>query len=429
MSVGAENLPRASAAAPPFDEDDLTRFDYRGQTILGDAANYYIYARDEDDALRQLEDARIDVETVTRHRAPARRRRKFGREDLATFSLQLSDRVKSGESLIGAVLEIGRASRHNLLREALADIAAELRREGARPADAFRLRPDVFPRAFTNIIQIGTKKGDISDVLTKYGEAQLRAAENFSRLKGALYYPATIVGLAIVIVAVMCYVILPKMEEFYASLLPLSRGELPQLTAWLLGASRFATSTLGIIVALACCAAAIYAWRWARGDGRETIERNSLHWPGVGALLRKFHSAYLIHLMSIMVGAGVTPGEILREAAEAATNVVYREKLEAIREAFHRGGLELQVAFAPYAFLFGDELQAVIATGERTGRLETQLAAYAALLDRRVQETITNLSKMIEPLTLIVAGVIIGLIVVAAYLPLFTLIGGMSASG
>ncbi|MEJ7617695.1 MAG: type II secretion system F family protein [Pyrinomonadaceae bacterium] len=428
MSAQVDNFarPRAGLLA----EDDLVRFNYRGQTIIGDAIRYYIYAHSEEDARRQLEEARISIEEITPHLGREQRRRKnFKREDLGALSLQLSDRVGSGESIAGAVLEIARATRHNLLREALMDVAIELRREGARPADAFRLRPDVFPRAFANMIGIGAKKGDISDVLTKYGESQLRTAENIARFKGALYYPATILTLASVIIGVMCYFVLPQMEEFYASLLPLSHGELPWMTGALLGLSRLMIGLPGLLALVCAIALGAYLVKWVKSvEGREAIERSSLNWPGVGALLRSFHAAYTVHLISILVGAGVTPSELLKETAESSMNVVYREQLTAIREAFQEGGLELQTAFAPYAFLFGDEFQAVIATGEKTGRLDTQLAGYARLLDNRVQETITRLSKLIEPLTLVCAGLIIGLVVIAAYLPLFTLIGQISAA-
>lgn len=433
MSAQAEKFTSPRAASSPATgahrgelEDELTRYDFRGRTLLGDHVNYYIYAHDEDGARRQLTEARIFVDEVTPHLSPRRGQRKFKREDLGAFCLQLSDRIKAGESMAGAALELARASRHNLLREALLDVTAELRREGARPADAFRVRPDVFPAAFANLIGIGARKGDISDVLTKYGAAQLRTAENISKFKSALYYPLTIMALAAVVVAVMCYFILPKMQEFYTTLLPLSQGQLPWLTRLLLGASRFLTSVPGLLVLFLAAALVAYLAHWCRHEGREDLERASLRWPGVGAVLRSFHAAYTIHLISILVGAGITPNEFLREAAESSINIVYREKLLAIREAFHEGGLDLQTAFAPYAFLFGDGFQITLATGEKTGRLDAQLAAYAQLLDRRVQETITRLSKLIEPATLIVAGIVIGLIVVAAYLPLFTLIGQLA---
>lgn len=425
MSAQVERLRQSNRLLA---EDDLLRFDYRGETITGDEVRYYIYAQDERDAHRQLTEARITVEEITRHPERRRKSRQFKREDLGTFCLQLAERVRSGESIVSALLGIGRATRNNLLREALMDIAVELRREGARPAEAFAVRGDVFPPAFVNIIRIGAKKGDISDVLAKYGEAQLRTAENISRCCSALYYPATIIVLATVILFLMCYFILPKMEEFYTALLPLSKGELPLLTRGLLGFSRMVTSVPGLLATVLVIALIAYFIRWAKTEGRESIERASLRWPGAGPVLRTFHAAHTVHMISILVGAGVTPNEFLKEAGASAINIVYRERLEAIRESFHVGGLDLQTAFAPYAFLFGDEFQGVIATGEKTGRLEVQLAAYAQMLDNRVQETVTRLSKLVEPLTLVFAGLVIGLIVIAAYLPLFTLIGQLSAT-
>jgi type II secretory pathway component PulF len=122
----------------------------------------------------------------------------------------------------------------------------------------------------------------------------------------------------------------------------------------------------------------------------------------------------------------LTPTEFLREASAAALNVVYRESLDAIRESFRSGALDLTTAMTPYARLFGDEFAAAVATGEQTGRLAAQLGNYARLVDRRVQESTARLSKTVEPMTLIIAGIVIGLIVVAAYWPLFSLVGDLA---
>ncbi len=124
----------------------------------------------------------------------------------------------------------------------------------------------------------------------------------------------------------------------------------------------------------------------------------------------------------------LTAPEFLQEASAASLNVVYRETLDAIRESQRDGALDLTTATTPYSYLFGDEFQASVATGEETGRLSEQLENYAKLLDRRVQESTARLSKLVEPLTLVIAGVIIGLIVIAAYWPLFQIVGDMSNS-
>jgi type II secretory pathway component PulF len=166
--------------------------------------------------------------------------------------------------------------------------------------------------------------------------------------------------------------------------------------------------------------------RWLRTDsGKDWFQRKSLNWPLVGKLLREFNAAHVVDLMSILAPV-LNPAEFLKEASAASLNVVYREKLDAIRESSRDGGLDLTTAIAPYAKLFGDDFQAAVATGEKTGRLANQLGNYATYLDRRVQDSTAKLSKTVEPLTLLIAGLIIGVIVVAAYWPLFSLVGEMA---
>jgi type IV pilus assembly protein PilC len=413
--------------APASGERQQIRFNYTGTDVLDNEVSFYIWATDEVAAVTALERAKINVDEIrAQTQRLTRRRKRISREQLGNFAIQLSERTRASEQIRQAVGDIARASNNRLLREALFDVSAELKREGAHAADAFRKRPDVFPDAFSHIMQVSMKSGDPSDMLKEYGETQLRTAENISRLKGALYYPAVIIALASIVICVLTFFVLPAMEQMYSALLEATGGQLPFLTRMLLGFSRFLVSLPGIVSLALFTGLMIYAVKWLKGPtGSELIARKSLHWPLVGKLLRDFHSAYTVHLIAILASV-VTPNEFLKEAASASLNIIYREKLEAIRESFRKGGLDLTTAFAPYAFLFGDEFQPALATGEKTGRLDTQLGNYAKLLDRRVQDSISKMSKLVVPLTLVVAGLVIGLIVVAAYLPLFTLVGELA---
>src|SRR5438552_8564520 len=238
------NLPVASAST----EIEQIRFNYTGTDVLGNEVSFYIWAIDEVVAVTTLERAKIKVEEIRAQSEKLRRRRKrISREELGNFAIQLSERTRASEQIRQAVGDIARASNNRLLREALFDVSAELKREGAHAADAFRKRPDVFPDAFSHIMQVSMKSGDPSDMLKEYGETQLRTAENISRLKGALYYPAVIIALASIVVGVLCFFILPKMEEMYSSLLEATGGQLPFLTRMLLVFSRFLVSLPGIV--------------------------------------------------------------------------------------------------------------------------------------------------------------------------------------
>jgi type IV pilus assembly protein PilC len=406
---------------------DQICFLFDGTDALGRDVNFYIWASHETFALTALESAKITVTNIRPRSNPLQRqKRKVSRDDLANFALQLAERTRASEQIRQAIGDIARSSNNKALREALFQIHSELKTEGVQPAEAFRKHPQVFPDAFVHILHVGIKKGDPSDMLTEYGETQLRTSQNIQQMKGALYYPAVVLSLAAIVVAVLCIFILPRMEEMYQSLLEASHGQLPAMTQALLGFSRFLVTIPGAITVGILFAILISLIKWSHSpNGRDIVARKALRLPLVGKLLRDFNAAYTVHLLSILAPV-VTPNDFLREAAAASLNPVYRENLETIREAFRTGGLELQTAFAPYAFLFGDEFQPAIATGEKTGQLDIQLSRYATFLDNRVQESISRISKLVEPLTLLVAGIVIGLIVISAYLPLFTLIGQMS---
>jgi type IV pilus assembly protein PilC len=412
----------------PLDAEQ-TCFNYQGVNILGDElSKQYIYASTEEQAEAVLTRAKVEVQAIAPRREGLKRRKKsLSREELGTFAIQLAERTRASDPIPKAIQDIARSSNNPLLREALLDVYNQVKKESLNLDEAFSIRPDVFPDAFRHIIRVGTTKGDPSDMLTKYGERQLLTAENMAKVKGALIYPAVVLSLAAVIVFILCYFILPKMEEMYKALLdPTSGAKLPWLTRGLLGFSNFLVSWYGMAAMIGAVIGIIMLTRWLRTDaGKDWFQRKSINWPLVGNLVREFNAAHVIDLMSILAPL-VTPAEFLREASAASLNVVYRETLDSVRESFRSGALDLTTAVTPYPRLFGDEFSAAVATGEQTGRLAVQLGNYAKLLDRRVQDSTAKLAKTVEPLTLVVAGLAIGLIVIAAYWPLFSLVGEMA---
>jgi type IV pilus assembly protein PilC len=424
MAAIAENIHPSGIG--PKDAEQLC-FKFEGTDIFGAETKMYIYATDEEQAAALLARAKIQVEAITPHSGRlSRKKKRLSREELGTFAIQLAERTRASDPIPQAITDIARASSNPLLREALMDVYTELRKESVNVHDAFNVRPDVFPDAFRHIIRVGTRKGDPSDMLYKYGERQILTAENIAKVRGALIYPAVVLNLAAIVVFVLCFFILPKMREMYTALLETTGAQLPLMTRILLGFSNALVSWPGI----ACTALAIFGIvmlvRWLRTDqGSDWLQRKSLGWPLIGKLLREFNAAHVVDLMSILAPV-VIESEFLKEAAAASLNVVYRERLEAIRQSFIDGALDLKTAVIPYAWLFGDEFVAAVATGTETGRLPTQLGNYARLLDRRVQDSTARLSKTVEPLTLVVAGLAIGFIVISAYWPLFSLVGELA---
>jgi type II secretory pathway component PulF len=387
----------------------------------------YLYALDEEHAAAKLTRAKIDVaEIKPRDKRLGRKRRTLTRDQLGAFAIQLGERSKS-ESIPQAILEISRATNNALLREALSHVYHLIKTESLNAHQALAHREDVFPEAFRHIIRVGSMAGDPSEMLHKYGKRQQLTASNLAKIKGALIYPAVVLSLAAVIVVVLSFFVIPGLAAMYDSLLAASGGKLPILTRGLLAVTDFLVSWLGILLTCASVLGFILLAKWLRtNNGKDWWQRRNIHWPFIGPLLRQFNAAHVIDLMAILAPM-VTSQEFLHEASAASLNVVYSETLEAIRESQRDGALDLTTAITPYAYLFGDDFQAAVATGEETGRLAQQLDNYAQLLDRQVEAATARFSKMVEPLTLLFAGTVIGTIVIAVYWPLFSLVGQLSA--
>jgi type II secretory pathway component PulF len=408
-------------------EIEQIRFAFQGVDVLGNPNRGYVYADDEAQAELKLTRAKIEVSTITpKQRRFARRRRTLTREELGAFAIQLAERTKS-ESIPQSIFAISRATNNALLRDALADVYRMIKTESVNIHEAFDQRADVFPEAFRHIIRVGAKKGDPSDMLIKYGERQKLTAKNLSKIRGSLIYPGVVLSVAAVLLVVISHVVVPGIKGMYDSLLTASGSKLPILTRGLIAVTDFLASWLGIFLTAAAVLVVIGAVKWLRtNNGKQWFQRYSIRFPLIGSLLRKFNAAHVIDLMSILAPL-LTSQQFLHEASAASLNVVYRETLDAIREAQRDGALDLATAITPYADYFGDEFQAAVATGEDTGRLAQQLSGYAQLLDDQVEAETSRFAKLVEPLSFLVVGAVIGTIVIAVYWPLFQLAGDLAS--
>lgn len=419
---------RPVALDDPDEAEESTAFSFKGTTLSGRQLSGHIAASSEDEARAILTRACVQVEPEDlriRREPLGRRKKKVKREELGLFANQLADRLSAGEPMPQAIEGEAKATSNRLLKDGLREVADHIHRRGISSAEAFRQRLDVFPEAFCHLIQIGEIKGDPTDLLREFGNSQIRTAETLGRLKGALVYPCAVLGMALAVSAVLIYYVIPKMQEIYMVLLSATGGKLPFMTRALLAIADFLISVPGMITVGLLIGGVVAGFRWAKGPGKETVQRKALDLPVAGPLLRMFNASYTARSIGLLLGA-TDLSTALRETASASLNVRYREMAEDIRETVTRHGRSISEAAAPYAHLMGDEFQAVVAAGEDSGQLTNQFIRFANVLDERVRRAVEGLSRIVEPAMIIFVGVIIGMIVVAAYLPLFTLIGELS---
>lgn len=428
MAATLERPPVETAGAEAA-EPELIIYNYSGVDPMGTRVKYYLFAEDEGQAREALEESGLtEVEVWPRREdllTRLGRKKKVTRTDIGIFALQLSQRTKANQPIRLAVGEMAKICTHPTLRPALHKVHSAMKSEALTAADAFRKCPEVFPESFIKILAVGAKEGDPTNMLHRYGQSQIKTAENISRIISALIYPAAVLALSLIIVFVLCYYVLPQMEEMYKGLLETSQAQLPLMTRVLLGIARNITSLPGIAAIVAAVAGVVWLLKWSRTEqGSEFFERRMLKWPLIGTVLRTFNAAYTTRLIAILSQI-MKPSEFLQEVAEASVNAAYADTLASIREALTKKRLQLKTAVVPYSWLFTDLFQPAVATAEDTGDL-TKLHDTADLLDYEVEKSITRLSKMAEPLSIAVAGTLIAMLVVAAYWPLFSLIGQLS---
>ena len=426
MATKLEEVQRLVPEAAPETKEAAASYCFSGRSATGRDISYWVEAPNEDAAASLLRAAQIEVEAIWPRAAfRGKRKKRVSREELGVFAVQLGERIAAGEPMISALRNSARGNANQLLRNGLVEVADLLRETGASSAEAFTSRPDVFPRAFCQIVRLGEVKGDPSGLLKEYGEAQLRTAKTIRGLKGAAIYPAAVVSLAFCVCGVLFYFVLPMMESLYLGLQDVTGGQIPWLTRVLLDFSRFLASWPGLTGLASLVMAIVWAIKWAKGPGRETVQVKALDLPGIGELLRTFHASYTARSIGLLIDS-TDLTTTLKETEAASLSPVYREMSEDVCEAVRRHGTTLSDAFAPYAHLMGPEFQSVVLAGEATGRIDVQFIRYANILDDQLRARVETLSRTIEPLLIIGVGLIIGVIVIAAYLPLFTLIGHLS---
>lgn len=424
-TAGNENF---APAAPAGDTTQPAFFRFEARSVTGATIRGTVEAGDERAAERLLAScglAPLSVRAASRARS---HRPRWGASELANFADSLAAQLRTGGTIPSALNSIARAASHPKLRACAAQIADDILLNGANAADAFRKHPEFFPESFCNALALGSHAGCEIKILENYRDATARLAAARRQLRQAAIYPAAVAAVATVVVLAMMIWFVPAMQNIYDGLIGATGGQLPLPTRMLLAASGFVTSFYGAAAGGALALAFVSLARWARGAGKAAWQRRQLDLPKIGGVLRHYHAARAARSMAMLANA-VPIKENIRETARAATNVVYTELLTHVHTFISDEGATPAVAFQPFTDYMGADIASVCASVEADGDYELHFTRYADELDARVTEQIEKLTQLVQPLMIVVIGGIVGGIVIACYLPLFTLIGHLANPG
>ncbi|MEM0926380.1 MAG: type II secretion system F family protein, partial [Planctomycetota bacterium] len=290
--------------------------------------------------------------------------------------------------------------------------------DGQSLADAFESEKRIPPIA-VKMTRVGELTGNLDAVLDKAGKILASRRRNLSQTLTALAYPAFVCTASIGVAAYMVIVVIPEIEKALAAL----GRDLPAMTQLLVDISGWIQVNGGatVVIALGVVLSCIMLYLWP--PSRFQIDRFALRIPLVGNVLRVGGTLTFSSSLESMLGSGITVVEALRTVEQLHYNRFLASRVAAAREAVIAGdGLASSLA---QRYTFTPMLASMVAVGEDTGRMEEVLQRVSDYHDEQLQVAIQRLSKLLEPLTVIFVGVIVGFVYMSFFLALFATSGGV----
>ena len=340
-------------------------------------------------------------------------------KDVALFTRQMATMMKAGVPLLQAFDIVSKGASNPAVGRLLIEIKTEVE-TGSSLAQAFRKYPLHFDALYCNLVAAGEAAGILEALLDRLAIYKEKTLAIKSKIKSALFYPVSIVAVAIIITAVIMIFVIPAFKSVFASF----GADLPTPTLVIMGISDWTVANWYIL--FPAMGAAIYGFleSWKRSLAVQIfMDRLSLKLPVFGTLLTKAAIARWTRTLSTMFAAGVPLVEALDSVGGASGNYVYLQATIKIKGEVSTG-TALTIAMQN-ANVFPAMVLQMCMIGEETGALDAMLGKVADFYEAEVDDAVEALSSLMEPIIMVVLGTLIGGMVVAMYLPIFKLGGAV----
>ena len=400
----------------------MSTFAYVGRNRQGAVKKGELTAKTRDEAVDQLRKQQVVV-TSLEEKSGMGGKFKFSLgsgltdKDLVVFTRQFGTMINAGLPLIQCLDILSTQSENKVLRETVGDVKNSVE-AGSTFSDALKRHPKVFDDLYVNMIHAGEVGGLLDTILTRLAKHIEKAMKLKGQIKSAMVYPTAIVGVAVIIIGVLMVWVIPVFAQMF---MEMSGGKvgLPGPTQIVINVSNFFQSywyAMGGAMVAAVIAIKRY---YATVNGRVVIDRLLLKMPIVGDLIRKASVAKFTRTLGTLITSGVPLLEGLSICAKTSGNKVIEEALMNARVSIS-GGKTISEPLAK-CNVFPKMVTHMIAVGESTGALDAMLGKIADFYEDEVDQAVETLTSLLEPIMMVVLGTIIGFIVIAMYLPIFTM--------
>ncbi|MGO8754628.1 MAG: type II secretion system F family protein [Gallionellaceae bacterium] len=339
--------------------------------------------------------------------------KKIKDKDITLFTRQLATMLKSGVPLLLSFDIVSKGHSNPSVSRLLNDIKLDVE-TGSSLEQSFRKFPLYFDELYCNLIGAGEAAGILDGVLDRLATYKEKILAIKSKIKGALFYPTAVIAVAFIITAVIMVFVIPAFKSLFSSF----GADLPGPTLFLMSVSDYFVAYWWLI--FGGIGGGIYAFLyfWKRNKKmQQVIDRLVLRIPVFGELIRKATIARWSRTLSTMFAAGVPLVEALDSVAGAAGNIIYSDATKQIQREISQGG-SLTVSMQNTG-VFPSMVVQMVAIGEESGSLDNMLSKVADFFEGEVDDAVEALSSLMEPMIMVVLGVLIGGMVIAMYLPIF----------
>ena len=338
-------------------------------------------------------------------------------KEIALFTRQLATMTRAGVPLLQSFDIAARSTGNNRLSRLLLEVKGDVE-SGNSLAASFKRHPMYFDELFCNLVAAGEQAGILDSILDRLAIYKEKTLALKGKIKAALFYPAIVIVIATVVVAIIMWFVIPSFKQVFSSF----GADLPWLTNVIVAISDWFVQFWYVVAIIPIIAFMVIAYCWKRFPGfKHVIDRMSLKLPVLGVILEKAAVARWTRTLATMFAAGVPLVDALTAVGGAAGNQVFFEATKRIQTNVATG-TALTVAMEDTNVFPNMALQ-MTRIGEETGALDSMLSKVADFYEREVDDAVTALASLIEPIMIVFLGVVIGTIVVAMYLPIFKLGG------
>jgi type IV pilus assembly protein PilC len=346
--------------------------------------------------------------------SPGTRRRRISRQEFLVFNQELATLLKAGMPLSQS-LDILRQRVANPTFKAVLDAVYAKVQGGTALSDAFSEQGDLFPAVYSASLLAGERAGNLDSVIRRYVAYEKLIGAARRRTISALIYPAILISMMVLLIAIIVLRVIPAFSDFYATF----DRPLPLLTRVVVGTSDVIASNIWIILpVVGGLGIASFLW-FKQAANRSVIDRWMLHIPWAGATARKFYTSQTARMLSTLLGGGIPLVHALEIGVRSTSNRYMSDALDEVRRRVQEG--QSFAAALRVRNVFPEVAIKMVEVGESTGALQDMLASLAEFYDEEVETEVDRVTRLIEPVMLVMMGIVIAAVVLALYLPMFEL--------